>query len=215
MIRRLCGVLCSHINILSLIITGMEYLAVSCGDCKKIRLINLQEEDHKPIVACTSQKEELGPMCLGEAGTLYTVGKYYGVVSVLDCSTTSFALKRKIPTNTCILSDICYMDRSGFIAACSFSRIFAISNDGCRVWNISTWIDNKAVGAEGLVYLSDQDLLLVNDRQNKRIIVVTGSAGYIVQVIHVHDELDDLYARDNRLTALLKDGRKLSIYTVS
>ena len=221
MISPLCDDLGLYINILSLIITGMEYLAVSCMRCMNIRLINLQDEDQKPIVAYTSQEKEFGPMCLGEAGTLYTVGKYFDVVSVLDCSTTTFILKSRLPPiKDFNAQDICYMDRAGFIALSSSGlgcndRISAVSSDGRVVWDISSQIDDMRVIPRTLVYLSDQDLLLVDDSKNKRIIVVTGSAGYIVQVIHVYDGLEDLHTKDNRLIAFLKSRRRMSFYTVS
>ena len=118
-------------------------------------------------------------MCLGEAGTLSnTVGQISTVVSALDCPTTPFVLKRKIPGIKIILSDICYMDCLGFIAACSNIRIYATSNDGCTVWDISPQTVDKNVDPKSLVYLPYQDMLLMDDRKNKQIIVVTGSAGY-------------------------------------
>ena len=38
------------IHLLSLIITGTEYLAVSCAECQKIHLINLHDEDQGTII---------------------------------------------------------------------------------------------------------------------------------------------------------------------
>ena len=163
-VTQLCG---HYIRLLSLIITGTEYLAVSCEDCENIRLINLQDEDQEPILAYTSQEKELGPMCLGEAGTLYTVDDYFDVVSVLDCSSTTYILKSRLPPiKDFNAQDICYMDRAGFIALSSSGlgfngRILAVSSDGRIVWNISPRIGGMTVEPGKLVYLLDQDLLLV------------------------------------------------------
>ena len=203
------------IKLLSLIITGMEYLAVSCNDCKNIRLINLQDHDQEPIVAYTSQ-EKVGPMCLGETGTLYTAARKSGVVSVLDCSTTSFILKSRLPEiKNFDATDICFMDRPGLIAvsSCPNSRICAISSDSGIVWDISPQIDDEKVRPRGLVYLPDQDLLLVGDTWCKRMIVVTSNTGYIVQTISVHRTVDDLHLNGSRL--IVRTPGRLSIYTVS
>ena len=125
---------------------------MSCKDCEKIYLINLQDEDQEPIVAYTSKY--VGAICLGETGTLYTARSYSGVVSVLDCSTTTFILKHKFPTiNHFGISDTCYMKNSGMIVLSSYAenRIYAVSSDGHIVWDISPRIDGKKVESRGLV----------------------------------------------------------------
>ena len=89
-------------------------------------------------MAYTYQDRDVGPMCLGEAGTLYTAGGHSGVVSVLDCSTTSFTYKHKFPTIKYFWTrEICYMNHSGVIALLSVMdrRICATSSDGHIVWN--------------------------------------------------------------------------------
>ena len=237
---RMTSQLCEHfITLLSLIITGMEYLAVSCRDCKKIHLINLQDEDQEPLVAYSSQENDIGPMCQGEAGTLYTVGKYSGVVLVFDFTTTSFVLKRRLPEiKNFYTLDICYMHRPGLITLCSNApsrpmskhmkkimqlgklmkvdisdRICTLSTDGHLMWDISPEIDDKKIKPKCLVYLPNQDLLLVGDGQNSRIIIVTGRTGCIVQTIPVDGHVDYLHVNGSQLLAHTLE--EISFYTVS
>ena len=71
------------------------------------------------------------------------------------------------------------MNHSGMIALLSVMdrRICATSSDGHIVWNKKLSIDGKRVKPKGLIYLPDQDLLLVGDYNNRRIIVITGRMG--------------------------------------
>ena len=97
------------IKILPVTISNKEYLCVACGSgesriyawiagrgCGKIYLLSITDEDKNPPVCYSG---EVGAMCNGEPGTLYTADTYSGKVSILDCTTTDFKLKHTLNTS--------------------------------------------------------------------------------------------------------------------
>ena len=139
---------------------------------------------------------------------------------MLDCSTTSFLLKHKFPMTKdflIIYASICYMKCSGMIALLSRlnGRICAMSSEGSIVWDIYPQIVGETVSPGRLVYLPDQDLLLLGDRIKRRILVIIGRMGHVVQIISVSVDgwVRDLHVNGNRLIVL--SNKQLSFFTVS
>ena len=122
---------CRHkdnLHLLPVIIHGTEYLAVSCKDCKNIKLINTEDLSQGPVAAF---KGSVGPMCLGEAGTLYMIEESSHHLSVIDCSKQKFTFIYNIPIDV-RADSVCYIRSSKLIILCSEkdSIVHALSNNG-------------------------------------------------------------------------------------
>ena len=214
-----------YINLLSAVINKTEYLAVSCWQCSKIWMINLEHQNEQPVVAYTGIDKEVGPICLSQTGTIYTVSYLSGKVSVLDCTRTKLTLKNRLPEiEEMKATHICYIATSDFLVLSSYQdhRICAVSSSGSIVWDIFGEIDNKKCSPSGMVYLSEEDLLLVGDRHTKRILVLSGTNGSWIQTLHPEKEnfdVDDLHLINNELRVRYSPGLcsevKLSHYLVS
>ena len=112
MIKPVCQHKLSHL--LGLPVGWKEYLAVSCSECKDIKLWDLTTE--KTTVAFSGKP--VGVMCGGwHKLFVHVVGK--DQVLQLDCSTNTFIQTKKIKTGTRGLYDICFIPRPiRFIVAC-------------------------------------------------------------------------------------------------
>ena len=169
------NVLCDHvqnINLLSLEINRNSYLAVSCGTCKTIRLLDLWYANKEPIVAF---KGEVGPMSLGQNGTLYTFAKGGYIVLKLDCTKRTFVHETRASWELGMqLDNLCYMTKHDAIALSSWgnTKLCAVSSNGEKIWNGSKQLERELFRWEpcGMAYLSEQDLLLVADKYKRRIL---------------------------------------------
>ena len=219
--RQTINKLCQHnlqIHLLSIIIGHCEYLAVSCEECNNIQLINLQQLSDEPIMAYSGERGNVGPMCHSQRGILYTVGMYRGEVLVMDCSRTNFICKFiwffQINTNS-----ICYIDSIDSIVLCSSmdNRICAISSSGKIEWDISE-IDSIKCTPSSLVYLPEQDFLMVKDISN-RISCLFTTTGKWLQHIHLNvGDIKNLHVADNKLVVRYSSsstGEMISYYRVS
>ena len=211
--------ICEHYqcsSLLVVIIGNTEYIAVSCIECDMISLVNAQNLSQEPVVAYRGKDGEVGPMCLGSTGTLYVVGRFNGKVSLLDCTSTKFTLKRKL----CVLNDlsighICHMEDHDLIVLSSYSYdgVAAVSSsDGQIVWFKSHVVSNPM----GLAFLCDRDLLLVGDGTNERIQILSPNTGNVLQTVPLLQKtwwINDLHLINNKL--LVHHGHKLFYYSVS
>ena len=205
------------LNLLPVTIDRKEYI---CVDCRNIRLINLETSDLS--VAYTDI--EVNCMCLGKSNTLYSVDNQ-GEISVFDTKGTGFTLKRTLPTIGMEATEMCYIRGSDMIILSLWetNRFCAMrSSDGQIVWDKSVEeIGGKVFDPMGLVYLCAMDSLIVGDRDNKQVIVVSGESGDVAQTVEidgVHNDIKDLHVRDEELIVTncgIHDDVKLYFYSVS
>ena len=122
-IKPVCQHKLSHL--LGLPVGWKEYLAVSCSECKDIKLLDLTTE--KTTVAFSGKP--VGVMCGGwHKLFVHVVGE--DQVLQLDCSTNTFIQTKKIKTGTCGLYDICFIPRPiRFIVACGEKEVKAVYSD--------------------------------------------------------------------------------------
>ena len=210
-------------NILSIIIGNTEYIAVSCSECKIICLTNPDDLRQNPVVVYRETHEAIGRMCLGPTGTLCALSKTTGRVSLLDCTSTKFSLKKRLckienmwPDDICFSEDhdICYIEHHDLIVLSVWTgnRICAVrSSDGQTVWNI--------VGkcrSHGLVILPDPGLLLVEVKYSNNIMILSPNTGDILQTIPLPVAtryIYDLHLLNNKLLVHHEEG--LSCCSVS
>ena len=170
LVEREAQAMCEHYrysSLLAVIIGSSEYIAVSCIECDMISLVNAQDPSQEHVVAYRGKDGELGPMCLGSTGTLHMVGRFNGKVSLLDCTSTKFTLKRKLcELNDLSIEHICYMEDHDLIVLSSYSYngVAAISSSGGQI----VWVKSHVVSNPmGLAFLRDRDLLMVGDGTNE------------------------------------------------
>ena len=206
-------------ELLPIIIGSTEYIAVSCPECKMIRSINPDYPRREPVVAYTGSKEGIGCMCLGQTGTLYFVDRHSGQVLLLDCTTTTFSLKRRLCNNYGFEPHyICYIeDHDLIVLSSSWIGICAVrSSDGQIVWDKSRQVvEGEEWRPAGLASLQDPGLLLVGDHLNRRIIIQSPVNGDILQALpltEVKGVTDELHLINNKLLVYHSEG--LSCWSV-
>ena len=216
--------LCEHeeyIYLLSVIIDGINYVTVSCPDCHKIRLYNMDtaaitEAWHNP-------KHRPGMMCHGAQGKICVVDYVKDLVLILDSTTHDFQLENTVQTNMKGCYDICYIPTVDVIviSAWYLSIIRAMSLTSQILWEFTGPVDGTACEPLGLVYSQNHEALLAADGFNKRILVLQPGSGQCLQTIDLSQHV--LYAWDPYLyedqLVLHHQGKdykpKLSYYTVS
>ena len=217
--------LCAHksddINMLSLIISAKEYLAVSCCKCYKIHLIDIKDRNQPPKLAYQEDRQ-VGAMCKGPGDTIYTAS--YDKLSLLNCERTTFKRKHTVDIPRCANSiHMCYVPSSDTIVLGSWfeGQLFALTSKGEVKWEISVHINNYKCALTGLVYISKLDSVLVADCYNRRILAASIERGEVIQTINVgYDIIDDLDLMGDKLLVQHRDSEvlspvQLSYYTVS
>ena len=218
--------LCEHeewIYLLSVIIDGINYATVSCHDCHKIRLYNM---DTAAITEAWHNPEHWpGRMCNGAQGKICVVDFVMGFpVLILDSTTHHFQLENTVQTNMESYYDICYIPTVdvNVISAWEPSPIIrTMSLTSQILWEFTGPVDGTACEPHGLVYSQNHEALLAADGINKRILVLQPESGQCLQTIdlsqHVLTAWDPhLYEDQLILYHQGKDGKlKLSHYTVS
>ena len=184
---------------------------MACADdtCENIRLVNLETSE----VTVAYNGVDALCMCQGEANTLYTLD-LYGEISELDTSHTNFTLRCTLPQVGIRTDDMCYIKEHEIIVLSSMGkkRVCAVrSSDGLIVWDTSTQqIYGKEFRPMALVYLPQVDLILVGDRENRRLIAVAAGSGDVIPTIglkEVGDSIYELHVRDGQLIVRHNDHR--------
>ena len=218
--------LCEHeewINLLSVIIDGINYVTVSCGDCHKIRLYNMDtaaiteawhNPQHRPWV-----------MCNGAQGKICVEDDVKGLpVLILDSTTHHFQLEYTVQTNMKGCYDICYIPTVDVIVISTWTPsaiIRAVSLTSQILWEFTGSVDGASCEPQGLVYSQRHDALLAADGQNKRILILQPESGQCLQIIDLSQHVlytwqPHLYEDQLILYHWGKDGKdKLSYYMVS
>ena len=179
---------CEHehdVYLLANLIGGIEYLMVSCADCHKIRLYNMDtvtitEAWHDP-------RCKPGPMCHGPQDRVCAVDIVKGrPVIILDSTSILFYLKYTVHTQmeghhsiSCVpTADLLLItDHSpGIIRAVSFFT-------DKLIWQVTGEVDGLPCDPHGLVYSSQHDMVFVCDGLNRRILILEPMSGECVQTI--------------------------------
>ncbi len=188
-------------------VQGQRYLAVSCcaSVCRSITLYRL--EDHattRSLPGCvvysdTRQGQPApGTMCLGPAGSLYSVHMKRGSKSVYIFNTTdpNFKIEGTIPLNIDIPQSICYIEHNGvdsMLILCS-SREKAICairiRTGQVIWKVQGQVEGQKIKPQVICTDWDQRLF-VGDGKNKRILILHVLDGRHMATVEV-PEIDRL-----------------------
>ena len=140
--------------------------------------------------------------------------------SILDCSKRQFNLKTKLPDIEYLVpDDICYIKKFDLIVLSSWvsNRICAVnSSDGQIVWDKSRQVaDDKLWCPNTLALLSNQGLLLMADRYENWILILSCSTGDILHTTPLQESesgIIDFHLFRNKL--LVYHPTKISYYTV-
>ena len=215
---------CKHsgrVGLLSLVISGIELLAISCSECRDIKLLNLDSQD---VNNAYSGGEWVIRMCEGEGNTLY-VEIFHGQILELDCTHTVFS-KRKI-INTQIeghLKGICYAPSPHkLLVASTGKKVVAIACDsGKMVWKRKCRSLYHAHydphDPHGLAYSKIHNAILLVDGFTSRILVLEPPTGYTKQIIDLPGmgHFRNLYLNGNQLVLRHNNFRKkyISFFSV-
>ena len=217
--------LCEHeelIDLLSVIIDGINYVTVSCPDCHKIRLYNMDtaaitEAWHHP-------KHRPEAMCHGAQGQICVVDLVKGApVLILDSTTHHFKLKNTVQTNMKAYYDICYIPTVDGIVISNRDPspiIRAVSLTSQILWEFTGSVDGATCHPHGFVFLQKHEAILAADGDNKRILVLQPESGRCLQTIDVSQHVNiawQLHLYEYQLILHHQKDRKpkLSYYTVS
>ena len=177
---------CKHrgrVGLLSLVISEIEYLAISCSECRDIKLLDLQTMN---VIKAFSGETELMKMCEGEGNTIY-VEVFAGQILELDCKRTVFNTTKII--NTGIegnLKGLCYVP--------SPYRLLDVSSDFKAVAAISLATDVMVWERDqgffdsdpyGLYYSMQHRAIFLAEGSFSRILVLDPGTGSTVQRINL------------------------------
>ena len=205
----------NNYKLLPIIFSNIEYIVVSCSLCCMIRLINPEDLNREPVMACT---EYWGPMCLVDTHTICIVSR--SQVFLLDCTTTKFGLKRILCNTDGFCPDnICYIEDLDLIVLSSWApcRICAvIIKDGQVVWDKSKQVLNhRTLQPKGLTFLHDPCVLIAGDRKGN-IVMLSPKTGDILQTIPLLSEtieINDFHLIIDKV--LVHHQKHLSFFLVS
>ncbi len=189
-----CGHSCTKC-LLQLDIGGTPYIALSCRWCRSITLYSMTDSD--PITAYSYNSKDMAipfAMCHGPNNTILASNCTGGRREVLmyDVTSTQFTLKDRIPVDVDMADHIHYMEtdqHGGIVIVSNWSqKIISANNIESKtlVWKISDGkIDGKEFTPHGICSDPDTGALYVEDRDNKRLIVLQPNTGEVIQTIQV------------------------------
>ena len=198
--------MCGHLSVylLSVQVAGREYLALSCCDCKDIKLMNLNKQKESSelelemIIAFSG--ESVYHMCQGEENRIF-VRLSGSTVLELDTSTTTFNRLRTIKSGW--MKNLCYMpDPHRLLVARCLGKVLAMSCEDNRVvWRIEL--------SEHLfvLYVSSHNAILVFQSSKNRIAVLQPGTGTQVKTFrlpHNVREIKKLCLFNNKIIVLSK-----------
>ena len=173
------------IHCLLIQILWREYLAISCKECRDIKLVDL---DTNKITPTYSDEQPMGKMCKGWHKIYVQVPS--GFVE-LDCSSTKFTKLKQIGSgkeDIPELDDLCYVPSP-------HNRIVAVQGLKLHVTSLDetdeiTWddpskkvVDGREIQPQGVIYSPRFNALLVVDAINKIFWVLNPATGEILQNI--------------------------------
>lgn len=171
-------------------VNAQEYIFKACCDCRKIFLINARNIYTNYI---TAFQGDVGPMCAGADGSIYTVHNtwdatsgHVSIITQLNTRKPKFELEYIFPQAYHVKTDnIQYSPENRLIILNSNTenRICAVSSYDGRVFYQARMckIDNEMFRPSGLVCVNN--VLIVGDLWNSRIVCIKPSTGQVQQVI--------------------------------
>ena len=173
-----------YVSLLLVHILWRDYLAISCKECRDIKLVDLETNK---ITTAYSDEQPMGKMCRGWHKIYVEIESDF---LELDCSNTKFTKMRQTETGKGGFmnpSDLCYVPPP-HNSIVPFHRDFiqATFLDGPKesMWLLSDKdVDGERIISYSVVYSSRHDALLVTDDKNKTIWVLNPCSGEILQNI--------------------------------
>ena len=159
-------------DILCVQIEGKEWLCMTCIECQKIRLMDVEHGDSTSVVAMEGMRFFI--MCKGEQNRLYVALYRCDQVLELDCSTPNFTVVKSLKTRTDRPYDICYVSsRKGLVVSDIHRRElkFISSNNDEVEWAHNENDRNVKIDAGSMTFSSRYDRLLVSDYDNPKILI--------------------------------------------
>ena len=202
-------------GLLALEISGIEYLAISCPDCKDIKLLNLFTCD---LTTAYSGKKMLR-MCEGEGNTLYVEASHNRVLE-LDCSQTVFSRTETLTTKMSgNFRGMCYVPSPyRLLVASNGRKVVAIARDTNKI----AWERNKPcfnTDPRGLYYSKVHHAILVADGNHSRILVLNPDTGRKIQTIRLPGMGEIIHMCLNNGQLIVRHsnlfGRKISVFSVN
>ena len=182
---------CEHIflYLLCLQVAGREYLALSCGDCKNIKLMNINKQrpssdsqiEYEVITAFSG--EEVYRMCHGEENRLFVLLGNDTVLE-LDTSTKTFIKVKTIDIRDGPFSYVPEPHR--LIVVSDKNETCAVSCDDNKV----VWKLQKDEGFDPghSRYTPSHKVLLVADWSKNKVVVLEPGTGLLIQSITLPDD---------------------------
>ena len=223
-IKRSCGhgggfLLCVQV-------AGCEYLALSCDQCRDIKLMNPKRKkgllrqfgsgssiQYEVITAFSVA--QVGRMCQGEENRMFVQSR--DVVLELDTSTTAFTKLKTIHTGGCF--SLCYVPDLQRLLVVSDGHADEVRSVSCDDNTVLWWVkkdDNLDPGP--LLYIPGHDAILVADLGVNRVVVLTPGTGSQIQSItlphNVHGIVGMCLFNHQIIVVSEGDGRRISYFSL-
>ena len=192
---------CEHgvpVHLLCVQLAGREYLALSCGRCLSIKLMNLNKQKPnnsesqliQPEVIIAFSGEKIGRMCHAEENRLFI----HLLVDVLelDTSTTTFTKVRTVKIDsTVFLYGLCYVpDPHQLLVFSCFNESYAVSfEDKQTIWRV-----NSDMFSGEIVYTPTHKSIIVADRYSNEVVILSPIDRSRLQSIQLPDNVREIRA---------------------
>ncbi len=174
--------------LLHICIEDTPYIAMSCALCKSITLYNLRDATTTSAYRDpTSGKPAPGRMCKGPPGTLLAVDIDTNELAVFDCSSTTFELKDTIAIVGLHPIYISFAETShmgGLVVASNRTQSIISATSFAekqQIWRLQGAVLGRMIEPGGMCSNS-RGQLYIADSINKRILLLDGGTGYVLQV---------------------------------
>ena len=211
--------LCPHkiVYMLAIVIENIEYLAVSCNECKDINLQHLTIDTAYPAFS----SGRCGLMCYGKEGGIFSINfiKEFPIIDIV-CRRKQFGYGKNVEIKMRDVADLCYISSKDILVIPSNKKdetpdefddedpdedseeedkdkkkeapaiIRAVQcENGKVVWEVKE-VDGMETDAHGVIYSHKYDVLLVADGGNRRILVLQPESGEHLQTIDLSSYVD-------------------------
>ena len=210
--RRQIKAPCEHgVRLLGLEIAGQEFLAMSCGVCENIRLMNLTSEK----IRVAFRGKNVDYMAEGEGGKLYVKLRGEAKVLELDLVSSTFIEKKSFDIGVKDVEALNYVPSPHRLIIVNDNNkrsVLATSVDtGKTVWNFDQKVDYKEIEPGELLFIPEHDVILVEDTE--RIHILRSADGQYLQTVDTHElgKLSGLFLCKDKLVILarIEDGQNI------
>ena len=203
-IKRLCE---HHLYLLCVQVARREYLALSCEECKDIKLMNLNKQNeegpkshllqHDVIRALSG--ESFSRMCHGEKNRLFVRSSF--VVLELDTSSTTFKKVKTIGSGSSNYSlGMCYVPDPYRLL------VVGVSEGACAMFcsdNKTSWIVEMYQGLRIILYTPTHKAILVAHSSKQSLTFLNPGNGAQLQFIRLSDY--DIYMHEIQCISFFND----------